>query len=64
MPVSKPADEPMVAMEGLLLVQMPPGLASVSVVVAATQSAVEPDGAGGPGLTVMVRVAKHPEGNE
>lgn len=58
--VSMPEDEPMVATDVVPLVHVPPGVASVSGVVApahADESPLIPD----MGLTVTVVVVKHPD---
>ena len=57
MPVIRPVAEPMVAMEGLLLLQVPPGVASCAVIVSPTQIDVAGAVIGaGKGLTVTVAV--------
>jgi hypothetical protein len=64
MPVKRPVDGLMVAMEGLLLVHVPPGVGSVNSNVLPTQTAQpEVDGhemGPGVGLTVTLYVEKHP----
>lgn len=58
MPVTMPVVEAMDAMEGLLLLQVPPVVASVSVVAELRQAADEPEMAAGgvPTATVVVPV--------
>ena len=51
-PVTTPVVEPTVATPVLLLVQMPPEVASVKVDVEPTQTEVNPDITAGSGLTV------------
>ncbi len=60
-PVITPVVRPAVAMPVLALLQAPPGVASVTVVVAPTHTA-EPEGvmATGVGLTVTVLKAEQP----
>ena len=60
MPVTVPVDEPIVATPGLLLLQTPPEVASVNVVVIPTHTLVVPPIAAGFGLTVTVVVTKDP----
>ena len=62
-PDTMPEVEPMVASAGVLLVQVPPAVASVKVVVAPTHKVVEPAIAAGSGLTVTGVVTKQPVGN-
>lgn len=63
MPVTSPEDEPMVATEGSLLLQAPPVVASVRVVVEVTQRLSEPTmGAVAPTVTVVVTI--QPGANE
>jgi hypothetical protein len=50
--VTKPEEEPMTATAGLLLDHVPPGAASVSVVVRPAQSRCMPTIGAGTGLTV------------
>jgi hypothetical protein len=59
-PDNIPDEEPIPAMDELLLVQVPPP-ASVSVVLPPAQIVVVPDMADGEELTVTVIVAAHPE---
>ena len=59
-PVSTPDTGSMVAMAGRLLVQPPPGVASLSVIVLPMHTAVGPVIAAGNGLTVITPVIKHP----
>ena len=61
MAVTIPEDEPMVATPVLLLLHVPPVVASVSGVVAATHDEVGPE-MGDNALTVSMRVAKQPPG--
>lgn len=63
MPDTEPDDEPMVAMEVLLLVQVPPPAASVSRVPPDTQTRKVPPIGAGPEFTVMVFVAVQPDGS-
>lgn len=51
-PVTIPDDEPTVANVGLLLIQLPPDVASVSVVFRPTHTLVAPPIAAGKGFTV------------
>ena len=53
-PETIPVDEPMVATEVLLLLHMPPGVASESVVVVPAHKLVAPVIAAGTGFTVNV----------
>lgn len=59
-PMISPMDVPEVATNGLLLLHTPPGVASVSVVVAPTHSPAAPlmGAIAGSGFTVSVRVIK------
>ena len=59
-PVTSPEDEPTVATDGVLLVQVPPNVASVSVVVAVPQIINVPAIGAGNGLIVIVCVAEQP----
>jgi hypothetical protein len=61
MPVTKPVVAPTVAIEPLLLVQVPPGVLLVSVLVAPTHT-VDDSGlmAGGAAITVTGLVAAQP----
>ncbi len=61
-PVTTPAPAGTVE-NALLLLQVPPTVASVNVVVKPTQTAIGPDIAAGNGLTVTVAVAIQPVGN-
>jgi hypothetical protein len=56
-PVTRPEEMPMDTMAGLAVLQVPPGVGSVSVVLAPWQIRVEPDMLAGSGFTVMVKVA-------
>jgi hypothetical protein len=56
-PVTTPVVPPTVASDELLLLQLPPGTASVSVVVVPIQITGEPDIGAGLALTVTVVVA-------
>lgn len=58
--LTTPDDEPMVAMAGLLLLQVPPGVASVSVVVKPMQPLVVPFMVPGSGFTVTAVIAVQP----
>ncbi len=51
-PVTIPLDDPTVAIEGLLLLQVPPGVTSAKVVVEPTQIVSVPVMALGDGVTV------------
>lgn len=70
--VTTPADNPVkwpvaafiVPMAGRLLAQVPPGVASVSVVDCPAHTWLLPDIEGGIGLTVIDFVARHPERKE
>lgn len=62
-PVMSPEVRPAVATPVLLLVQLPPLIASLSVMVVATHSADAPIIAVGEGLTVTVVVVTQPVGN-
>lgn len=59
-PVTIPVLLPIVATLVEELVQIPPLVASVSVIVAPTQTSVGPPIAAGLGLTVTARTAKQP----
>ena len=59
-PVTVPEVEPMVATPVLLLVQLPPEVASVNVVVKPTHTFVVPPIAAGFGLTVKLVTAIQP----
>lgn len=59
-PVTIPEDTPTVAIDVLLLVQVPPGVASVSVLVPPIDVVAVPLIAAGAGETVMSFVAVHP----
>jgi len=61
-PVTIPELEPTVASAVLLLVHVPPVVASLNVVVANGQRTIVPVIAAGSGLTVSVVVVKHPVG--
>lgn len=58
---TNPVDEPMVATAVLLLLHVPPPVASVSVVVLPAHNELRPDMADS-GFTVSTTVAKHPPG--
>ena len=61
-PVTTP--EPLtVAIPGLLVFQLPPGVISVNAVEAPTHTPVAPTIAAGLGLTVTTAVARQPVGN-
>lgn len=62
-PFTIPVDEPMVAMVVLLLLHVPPLVASVSVVLPLTQALAVPDIAAGAVSTVSLKVAEQPELN-
>ena len=55
-PETIPVDEPMLATNGLLLVQEPPDMPSVKVVVVPKQTVEEPEIAAGAVTTVTVYV--------
>jgi hypothetical protein len=55
-PVTIPLVEPIVAIEGRLLIKKPPGKASASVVVYPLHTILEPVMLGGSGLTVSTLV--------
>ena len=57
--VTKPLPE-MVASAGLLLLQVPPGVASLSEAVEPRQTAAAPVMAAGDGMVVNVKVVLHP----
>ena len=59
-PVTNPVVEPIVAIKGLLLLQVPVPVASVSVTVKPTQTALGPVITAGNGLMVIVLVPMHP----
>ena len=61
MPFTTPDEEPMVATDGLPLLQVPPEVASLSMVVMPVQAYANPDIGEGSGLTVMVRTAGVPQ---
>ena len=64
MPVTNPEVAPIVATDGLLLVQEPPDVASAKVAVEPIQyTAVEPPIAAGNGFTVNGLMSVQPEGN-
>jgi hypothetical protein len=60
-PLTKPEVEPIVANEGLLLVQLPPP-ASVNRVVKPTQTELDPLTGSGKGFMEIVLVIKQPVG--
>ena len=60
LPVSNPVAEPMVATDVLLLLHVPPVVASINVVVAPAQIVVAPVIAPGSGFTVIVVVVGQP----
>jgi hypothetical protein len=62
-PVTTPLDEPTVASAGLLVLHVPPALASESVVVEPAQTVVTPVIEAGSGLTVTGIVMKQVVGN-
>ena len=62
-PVIEPLAEPIVAMAVLLLLHVPPVVASVSVVELLLQTVPAPDILPGLGLTVNKAVVKQPVGN-
>lgn len=62
-PDTIPVDKPTVAVPVLLLVHVPPGVASASVVVELTQMLLTPVGTAGVVLTVTTTVAKQPPPN-
>ena len=55
-PITRPVDEPIVATGVMLLLQVPPVVASLSKVVAPTHTLAVPVIAGGPEVTVTVVV--------
>jgi hypothetical protein len=57
-PHTMPLAEPAVAIDGLLLLQFPPGTASVYVRQLPTHSEATPEIADGAGLTVIIFVAE------
>ena len=61
-PVTTPVDGPTVASEVLLLLQVPPDVASVRVIVEPGHTAATPPIAAGVGLTVSPVHAIHPVG--
>jgi hypothetical protein len=63
MPVTTPEISPTEAMAGFWLLHMPPGMASLKVVVLPMQMDVAPVIAGGLGLTVIGIVVSQPVGN-
>ena len=64
MPANTPVSEPIVPTAGALLLHVPPGVASVSVVVSPIHTLVPPAIAAGDGITVTVRKAVQPEPSE
>jgi hypothetical protein len=60
MPLTKPVEEPTVAIPGMALIQTPPVLVSVSVVVDPAHSNKVPDIRPGTGFTVTVVVTMQP----
>jgi hypothetical protein len=62
MPVTIPDEAPTVVIVKLLLLQLPPVVASFKVIVEPWQKAMLPVIAAGKGLTVMVRVIMQPVG--
>ena len=62
-PDMMPVPVPILAIAVALLLQLPPVVPSVSVVVKPTHTALDPAMAAGNGLTVTVAVEKHPVGN-
>ena len=62
-PDATPLKEPIVATAMLLLLHVPPIVASLSVVVLPTQTAVTPVIAAGSGLTVIIVVVRQPVPN-
>lgn len=63
-PVTAPVIEPIDAIPGLLLLQVPPGVASLNILPVPTHIARIPDIGPGLGYTVTVVVLKHPVVNE
>ena len=59
-PLTIPVDEPTVALEVLLLLQVPPDVALLSEVVLPAQTTAVPVIAPGTGFTVAVRVVWQP----
>lgn len=62
MPVKIPLEEPMVPTAGVLLLQVPPAVMCVNVVVALTHTFSVPVIAGGAVDTVTIAVVIQPEG--
>jgi hypothetical protein len=63
-PVTTPVPAPTAAMEGLLLLHTPPGVASVNAVVCPTHPGLTPAiGLAVAVITVAVAVAVHPDDN-
>ena len=62
-PVTTPVDEPTRATVPSLVLHVPPGVASVSAVVAPTHTLVTPEIAAGSGCTVTVTLAVQPNGS-
>jgi hypothetical protein len=60
MPVTTPEEVPIVATAGLLLVHVPPGVASVSVMVVPRQTLDDPEMEAGDGLTVTTALTVQP----
>jgi len=60
MPVIIPVPEPTVATAVLVLLHAPPGVASLTVVVAPVHRDKTPEMAAGNGLTVIVVIEAHP----
>jgi hypothetical protein len=60
MPLTMPLDEPMLAVPGKVLLQVPNGVPSVSVIVEDTHTVAGPDMATGEILMVTVFTAMHP----
>jgi hypothetical protein len=62
-PVTIPDNEPTLAIAGLLLLQVPPPVASVNVVVSPEHTINTPDIGAGSASTVTTAVMIHPVGN-
>ena len=62
-PVTTPV-VPMVALAGMLLLQMPPAVGSLNVIVEPTHTAGVPVMSDGSGLTVIGKVAEQPAPTE
>ena len=63
MPVTTPVPGATLPSAGLLLVHVPPPVASVTVAVEPTHTLVAPPGMAGKELTVTITLVLQPEGN-